>query len=635
MSLGETNYGKKIYNEKINKHTDWGGDSSTENLPVSGLRVQEFIKDTLDSKIGFLYYDPTNNRYLAFADEESKDDYLKDTDKRELILGIFDAPFNYSAEINLKTDTYNAVALGSTENYLIFTSNIKNKNGQSTGENVLCTYTIKRGATKQVIQQQYNSDKEVLFITDKYLLEGTNNITIAIQGKDSLAATSVSIEYQVVELSLNVEFSLGYVKPANTTTIEIPFTVQGQGTKVVEWFIGGVQIEADEEVDEVTTFSVSRTRLITLPMLHYTLAQIHHLQARAYTVINEEKFYSDIAYIEFREKCKTDDYSSPHTAIKTTIPSKYGIVIKDGLNSLVGGDIIPKRLTTLYNCVQYVPYTLEVYHYFTSDYQDHSSASVLLNQEQIATIGKNEHKYVTFVPKISGTNKLTLQSVEESATYKIEYIFEVAPSSMKITEIKDSLELDFNAVTRSNSDSNKESFTYNKYTGTFTGFGWNAYSGWVDKALYINNGTSFGINLAPYLNNPILTGKTIEIDFATTNVRNDDAVICDLTQNGVGLKLMATRATLSSRNGTSIDLSYNQNEFNRLSFVINKSEKAVNKCTSFIYVNGIVSRGTSWVEYDSYQSDRTLLFTGTKEAEIEIKSIRIYNKALTSDQELK
>ena len=29
----------KIYNEEINKHTDWGGDESTGNLPVSGYRI--------------------------------------------------------------------------------------------------------------------------------------------------------------------------------------------------------------------------------------------------------------------------------------------------------------------------------------------------------------------------------------------------------------------------------------------------------------------------------------------------------------------------------------------------------------------------------------------------------------------
>jgi hypothetical protein len=36
---------KQIWNNSIDKHTDWGGDSSTNNLPVSGEKVQEFIKN--------------------------------------------------------------------------------------------------------------------------------------------------------------------------------------------------------------------------------------------------------------------------------------------------------------------------------------------------------------------------------------------------------------------------------------------------------------------------------------------------------------------------------------------------------------------------------------------------------------
>ena len=32
---------KKVYDEKINKHQDWGGSDETAGLPVSGNRIQE------------------------------------------------------------------------------------------------------------------------------------------------------------------------------------------------------------------------------------------------------------------------------------------------------------------------------------------------------------------------------------------------------------------------------------------------------------------------------------------------------------------------------------------------------------------------------------------------------------------
>ena len=41
---------KKIYDEKISKSTDWGGDESTGGLPVAGGRIQEYLKEQLDGK---------------------------------------------------------------------------------------------------------------------------------------------------------------------------------------------------------------------------------------------------------------------------------------------------------------------------------------------------------------------------------------------------------------------------------------------------------------------------------------------------------------------------------------------------------------------------------------------------------
>ena len=40
---------RPIYNSKITRATDWGGDASTGNVPVSGARVQEYIKEEITS----------------------------------------------------------------------------------------------------------------------------------------------------------------------------------------------------------------------------------------------------------------------------------------------------------------------------------------------------------------------------------------------------------------------------------------------------------------------------------------------------------------------------------------------------------------------------------------------------------
>ena len=64
---------KKIYDEKINKDTDWGGDNSTGGLPVAGRRVQEFIKESLNNlEDGLKNVGKDKYGYSRIMDESAK-----------------------------------------------------------------------------------------------------------------------------------------------------------------------------------------------------------------------------------------------------------------------------------------------------------------------------------------------------------------------------------------------------------------------------------------------------------------------------------------------------------------------------------------------------------------------------------
>lgn len=77
-----------VWDGEINKHTDWGGDVSTDNKPVSGTRVQQYIKGEFEKRAGIFYYDAVADRYLIFSDQENLDMYLKSPSEHEgLILG--------------------------------------------------------------------------------------------------------------------------------------------------------------------------------------------------------------------------------------------------------------------------------------------------------------------------------------------------------------------------------------------------------------------------------------------------------------------------------------------------------------------------------------------------------------------
>jgi hypothetical protein len=186
--------------------------------------------------MGLLYYDASNNRYLVFADEYEKDVYLQDPTQNNLVLGVFEAPFNYSAEIDLSTPTYNAVFVGNTGNYIRFTFDIKNKQGQSTGESVIVKYTIIRGSNKQEITEIKPAGTQVSINVDKYLLEGTNTIIVNITGRTTLAATSTAITYEVINLSIEDELNISnvYNLTNGTAELDVAYSISGYGTKIVE-----------------------------------------------------------------------------------------------------------------------------------------------------------------------------------------------------------------------------------------------------------------------------------------------------------------------------------------------------------------------------------------------------------------
>ena len=604
------------WDKPIDKYVDWGGDKNTGNDPVSGEMVQKFIKETFDQKAGEFYYDASNNRYLVFADADERQRYLDDPSQTHLILGTFDAPFNYTAEISLASPAYNAVFLNSTGNYIEFSFDIKNKQGASTGENVNVTYTFIRNATKVVVTEPRKHGEMVRFNIDKYLGEGTNTIVVGITGQTSLAATTASVTYQVVNLSLtdNTDISRAYNLSGGSQTMEIPFTVSGYGTKIVEWYLDGALLPFVKNEDEVVDVIATRTKYITLSNLKQGR---HSLQIRAYTIINGEEFYTDTLYRDVM--VYNGNGNDVITAVALTIPREHGVI---GAN----GNVV------LYGMTQYVPYTLRFATYSPSN-ASNTEVSVYLDAEMKAIIGSvnGVENSVSVVSSSHGIKTLSLRAA--GTVYSISA--DIAKASMNLVEIDSGLELDFSALGKSNNSTDKDQWSYGNYTGTFTGFNWNTTSGWVDGRLEINAGATFSIDFAPLADNPTRNGKTIEIEWMTKNVTNDDAVICDLRGgDGVGILITATKVHMRSADGVVVETEYKAGENVRIGFVINRSGDSTNQRLSFIYANGIVSRGEKWAANDSYTSSAQISFKGTAEAEVSLKAIRIYNNALTSDQML-
>ena len=593
-------------NDIQNMSEDWGLDPSN-GLPYSGAAVQKFIKKTFGSKMGYFYYDTSSNRYLVFADEESKDKYVENPTMTELVLGTFDAPFNYEASINMLTPSYNAVFLGSTGNYLDFTFDIKNKQGNSTGENVTVTYTFIRNATKQVVTETRRYGESVHFNIDEYILEGTNTIIVGVSGQTTLAATTAALTYQVVNLTYsdNMDISKVYNLSNGSKSLEIFLSVSGYGTKIIEWFLDGQQLDFVKSDDEVVDVTSERTKYIEISNL---ASGIHTIQSRAYTMINGEKFYTDTLYREFM--VNNGDTTSNLVAVAANLPHSHGIVNKS--NPFV-----------IYGVEQYIPYVVRFATRKTGNVSVYLASELL---SVVNSIAGTESSY-TITSNKSGTLalKFAVDNIER------EIPVSVNQTSLNIEEIKTALSFDFRASGRSNLSVDKDKWSYEGYTGTFNGFNWNASSGWVDGSLLINSGASFSVNIAPLANDAISTGKTLEFEFSTRNVENDDAVICDLTTNGKGLLITASEARLTSAAGEVVSTRFKAGEVNRIAFVINRKTGVTYKGLAFIYVNGILSGAVNYGSADNFLSSKELVFVGTDSAQVELRSMRFYDTALSAE----
>lgn len=591
----------ELWFDKINRNTDWGGDASTNNLPVAGSAVQDFIKSELNSKIGVVFHDELSARYLCFAHEEDKLEYLSDRTKEYLILGSFEAPSDYKAKI-LVDSYYNAVLINSTNNSLTFGYKITN-NDEEFVDNVRYTVTI----TKNGKSSEFNGigiyGQTVTINMDEYMtIEGTTEVTIQITGQLSNATALSVITYEVVNLVFESSHNVSEVYDENNPLI-INYSIFGTNNiKYIEWYLDGKYLETDS-IQGGTAEPIDDNKRISVSDLEYG---VHNIQFRAYVTVNGENFYTDTLYKELLVNTSAQSKSSM-IAIESVIPKEIGII----------------STPYLYGATQYEAFTIH-YGVYNPEHLESIPVSIYFDNVLLNTVNapNNYELSYSITSNSSGQKSLTFVSGDYQRTIAVQ----VASTDMNLQENTANLTLALSASGRTNEDINKDEWIYNDYETTFTGFTWNNLSGWNDNRLVISKDMSITNTIKPLLNTA--NGKTLEFEFETFNVTNDDAIICDLRNNdNIGLCITASKAVLTTGYGSTenVATNYKANENVRISFVIDSLKKL-----ALIYVNGIVSGAIALTS--NLQIDKELSFVGNEDAGIKLKQIRIYDTQLSSEQ---
>ena len=602
---------KQKYDGELNKNTDFAH-AGPNGEPASGYAVQNYIKSIDDKKIACGDTFEGGAKHYFFSSEEEMEEFKADPSKVELIKDSVELTPMYNLWITPITDTYNIVFLGSTGNFIRYTFETTNRNEQPVAEAVTAKYTLTQGGIKQTITQNYSVGTEVNLNIDDYLLEGTNIINIDVTGQLTKATMSISITYQVVNLTLIDTMDISKVYKINNgdENLQIPYSVSGVGQKIMEWYIDGERITLNRSEDEINDPISVRTKYISL--IGYNQG-LHNVQFRVGINIGGTIYYSPIHYREFI--VSLNQTGNPYVATATEFPANASILgINDPLTiNVIQFETFPLRLAT-----------------FNPSGQYENEVNVFINSDNIASVNclEGEESQVSITPTSTGTKTLYLEV--DSITRSIN--LSIAETTLDIHEIENELELNFNANGKSNSSNDKNIWTDGVNHATLTGFEWTNTSGWVNNTLIIPSGAHIDFDLAPLETNPANEGKTIEIEFKTINVENDNATIIDLINSttGAGIKLTATELFVNSMGGVNLNRRYKSNEDLRISIVINRKTGSTLSKLVQVYFNGILSMTKDFAETDQFTAPN-LLSVGGIDTGIILKQIKIYNTALDAD----
>lgn len=380
--------------------------------------------------------------------------------------------------------------------------------------------------------------------------------------------------------------------------VNVPYHVEGSGTKYVEVYLDNVLMDEssynDSKADATKTIPVSGSGK-------------HTIQIRAYVVNNSTKFYTSVLYYDFATVGGNDTLFLVAAVTKELSESlSLGVEQYSELN------------------FQWAIYSPKEQVVNVEFLLDNISLSTATSTNGVV----NDFIYVA---NEDGVKTLTVNYANSSLDFNVE----VDKSDLNVKEATEGLVTKLSAKGRSNNESNPAVWENNGVTTSFNGFAWNETQGWNNGQLVISKGASIEVNISPFDGDVTSTGKTIELEFQTASIIDGNGTICECANplTGAGIVITPTSAILRSAGGSEVVERFKDNEKIKVCFIINRNSTVTDKQLMFIVTDGIHSRCASYGANDTFYGTDTLKFTSDA-ATIKLNTIRIYNRAITVDEEL-
>ena len=484
--------------------------------------------------------------------------------------------------------------------------------GTSTGQKATVSIEMKRGATVMYADTQHDVSKGTYTLDlTKYLLLGTTDIyvrattTDPTTGKTQTRQSYVSVK--AVTLALSSSFNIAECVAKGgygvSEAVSIPFAVSGSGDKTVTLYLDGHQWDSQTVKRSGTTNGSFSLSMSGVSIGRHTVQIVAEMEASSELTLKSESIYFDILkagqnapYIGTKltfgdGRIFADDHLTPTIETGQYEQVKFDFVAYDPTTTPATVGVWRDGIRTQ---TVSVPRTTQVY------------TNRFLEQGDVAMVLK------------CGTTE-----------YKLNV--KVTESGIDLSEATAGLVLKLTAAGRSNAESEPAEWRYNDVQTVFEGFDWQS-NGWTGDALKLTNGANIEIGYKPFANDATTTGATYEMELTCSNVTDRKGTVVDCMAGNVGFRLTTQEALMRTGAGSEVGTKFASGMTLKIAFVV-QEKKAARLMT--LYVNGILCGAKQYASTDSLlQEEPTNIRITSESADVEVRNLRVYNRALGDDEEL-
>lgn len=497
---------------------------------------------------------------------------------------------NYAITLTRQNESRTLSAAENQDVFLEFYYSSVDEQGEDDGEGLASVYIDNIAVSAMDVAQ---GDNQINL--KKLLHSGSNNVKLRVENSEG-AFRSLSYTVNVVSLSIAAAMEPMALYSGNVT---FNYTPIGSGTKTVHFLMDGTEIHSD------TVTTTGRVCSYTVPA--------QSSGGHIFTC------YAEITVDEHVVVSNTITAGMMWTGPNTTILAQLGVTECTQGENLV---------------VQYMVYN--------PNSENTSVQLSVLSENGSVYSSRTETKdrspqvwSLSDYPAGDITLRISSgQAVQDISVHVDEFETEILPVST-------ALRLSFDPSGRSNDESQPDHWSYTSgnitYLGSFTGFGWKRADGWLldddnIPVLRFLPGDSMTIPIKPFEDDARNTGYTIEVEFATRDVRDYDDVVFSCFSGNRGFRITSQQAELASEQ-TSILMMFKEDSRLRVTFCVEPRLSAHRLI--YVYINGVMSGVVQYPNNDNFQQSNPVGLTiGCETCSIDLYAIRCYNVGLSRYEQL-